>query len=155
MGLIEFARDAGQKIFGTDAAAAAPATDPGVQSKRATALEDHVKQLGLPVENLKIKMADATAHVRGKVPDQATREKVILAIGNTAGVAGVDDGLEVVAKAPEGRYYTVKSGDNLSKIAKASYGDANKYQAIFEANKPMLKDPDNIYPGQVLRIPPL
>ncbi len=35
------------------------------------------------------------------------------------------------------------------------YGDANKYQAIFEANKPMLMDPDKIYPGQVLRIPPL
>ena len=155
MGLIEFMRDAGAKIFGADAAAAAPTADPAVQSKRATALEEHVKKLGLPVENLKIKMADATAHVRGKVPDQATREKVILAIGNTAGIAGVDDGLEVTAKAPEGRYYTVKSGDNLSKISKAMYGDPNKYQAIFEANKPMLKDPDKIYPGQVLRIPPV
>jgi len=155
MGLIEFVRDAGQKIFGAEPAAAAPASDPGVQSKRATALEEHVRKLGLSVENLKIKMADATAHVRGKVPDQATREKVVLAIGNTAGVAGVEDGLEVVAKAPEARYYTVKSGDNLSKIAKARYGDANKYNAIFEANKPMLKDPDKIYPGQVLRIPPL
>jgi len=154
MGLIEFVRDAGQKIFGADAAAAAP-DDPAVQSKRATALEEQVKKLGLPVENLKIKMAGTTAHVRGKVPDQATREKVVLAIGNTAGIAGVDDGLEVTAKAPEGRYYTVKSGDNLSKISKAMYGDANKYQAIFEANKPMLKDPDKIYPGQVLRIPPL
>ena len=49
--------------------------------------------------------------------------------------------------------YTVKSGDNLSKISKEVYGDANKYQKIFEANKPMLKDPDKIYPGQVLRIP--
>jgi nucleoid-associated protein YgaU len=153
MGLIEFVRDAGQKIFGADAAAAAD--DPAVQSKRATALEESVKKLGLAVENLKIKMAGATAHVRGKVPDQATREKVVLAIGNTAGIAGVDDGLEVVAAAPEGRYYTVKSGDNLSKISKAMYGDANKYQAIFEANKPMLKDPDKIYPGQVLRIPPV
>jgi nucleoid-associated protein YgaU len=155
MGLIEFVRDAGQNIFGADAAAAAPSSDPAVQSKRATALEDAVKKLGLPVENLKIKMADATAHVRGKVPDQATREKIVLAIGNTAGVAAVDDGLEVVAPAPEAKYYTVRSGDNLSKISKAMYGDANRYQAIFEANKPMLKDPDRIYPGQVLRIPPL
>ncbi len=53
----------------------------------------------------------------------------------------------------ESKTYTVKSGDTLSKIAKEFYGDANKYQQIFEANKPMLKDPDKIYPGQMLRIP--
>lgn len=53
----------------------------------------------------------------------------------------------------ESKTYTVKSGDTLSKISKEVYGDANKYQQIFEANKPMLKDPDKIYPGQVLRIP--
>ena len=46
-----------------------------------------------------------------------------------------------------------QTGDTLSKIAKEMYGDANKYPVIFEANKPMLKDPDKIYPGQVLRIP--
>ena len=155
MGLVEFVRDAGKKLFGVDEAAAAPATEPAVQSKRATALEEEVKKLGLPVENLKIKVVEATAHVRGKVADQATREKLVLIVGNTAGIARVDDdALEVVAKQPEARYYTVKSGDNLSKIAKAHYGDANKYNAIFEANKPMLKDPDKIYPGQVLRIPP-
>ena len=52
------------------------------------------------------------------------------------------------------QFYTVKSGDTLSKIAKEFYGEANKYHQIFEANKPMLKDPDKIYPGQMLRIPP-
>ena len=156
MGLIEFVRDAGAKLFGAEPAAAAPSPDPVVQSKRATALEEQVKKNGFAVENLKIKMADATAHVRGKVPDQATREKIILVVGNTAGVAAVDaDGLEVVAKEPEAKFYTVKSGDNLSKISKAMYGDANRYNVIFEANKPMLKDPDKIYPGQVLRIPPV
>ncbi len=54
----------------------------------------------------------------------------------------------------QSRTYTVKSGDTLSKIAKDFYGEAGKYNQIFEANKPMLKDPDKIYPGQVLRIPP-
>jgi len=49
--------------------------------------------------------------------------------------------------------YTVKSGDSLSAIAQSVYGDANRYNEIFEANKPMLKDPNMIYPGQVLRIP--
>jgi nucleoid-associated protein YgaU len=155
MGLIEFVRDAGAKIFGADKAAAAPSPDPVVQSKRATALEEQVKKNGFAVENLKIKMADATAHVRGRVQDQATREKIILVVGNTAGVAAVEDGLEVVAPEPEAQFYTVKSGDNLSKISKAMYGDANQYNVIFEANKPMLSHPDKIYPGQVLRIPPL
>jgi nucleoid-associated protein YgaU len=152
MGLVEFVREAGKKLFGADEAAAAT---PEVQTKRATALEEQVLQLGLPVEKLKIKVVEATAYLHGKVADQATREKVVLVVGNTAGIAKVDDdGLEVVAKQPEARFYTVKAGDNLSKIAKAEYGDANKYTVIFEANKPMLKDPDKIYPGQVLRIPP-
>ncbi len=52
-------------------------------------------------------------------------------------------------------FYTVQSGDSLSKIAKAHYGDAQKYMIIFNANQPMLTDPDKIYPGQSLRIPPL
>lgn len=51
--------------------------------------------------------------------------------------------------------YTVQKGDTLSAIAKKHYGDASKYNAIFEANKPMLTHPDKIYPGQVLRIPKL
>ena len=51
-------------------------------------------------------------------------------------------------------FYTVQKGDTLSAIAKRHYGDANAYGRIFEANRPMLADPDRIYPGQVLRIPP-
>ena len=93
--------------------------------------------------------------VHGMVDDQAEREKVILAVGNVAGIARVDDRLETKKKAPESQMHTVVSGDTLSKIAKKYYGDAGKYPVIFEANKPMLKDPDKIYPGQVLRIPPL
>lgn len=57
------------------------------------------------------------------------------------------------AEAPTSVFYTVKSGDTLSRIAKEQYGNANEYNKIFEANKPMLKHPDKIYPGQVLRIP--
>ena len=89
------------------------------------------------------------------MPDQATRERVILALGNVHGVARVDDRLEVVVPAPEAVLYTVQSGDSLSKIALAHYGDAMKYPVIFEANQPLLTDPDKIYPGQVLRIPEL
>jgi nucleoid-associated protein YgaU len=76
-------------------------------------------------------------------------------LGNTKGVAHVEDQIQLAQQAqqPQSQFYTVQSGDNLSKIAKQFYGDANRYSAIFEANQPMLKDPDEIYPGQVLRIP--
>jgi nucleoid-associated protein YgaU len=153
MGLIDFVRTAGEKIFGTSEAAAAPTKDEAVLSKRATALEDHVQKLGFQVEGLKIKVAEAVAHVKGKVATQEVREKIVLAVGNVEGIAGVEDRLEVTNPQPEARYYTVVKGDTLSKIAKQHYGDANKYPQIFEANKPMLKHPDKIYPGQVLRIP--
>ena len=97
----------------------------------------------------------ATVTVAGNVPDQETKEKVLLCCGNVAGVAAVNDMLTVQSPEPESRWHTVVSADNLSKIAKAYYGDANKYPVIFEANKPMLSNPDKIYPGQLLRIPPL
>jgi nucleoid-associated protein YgaU len=154
MGLIDFVRSAGEKIFGASEAAAAVTKDEAVLSKRSTALEDHVRSLGLQVDDLKIKVAEDVAHVKGKVASQEIREKIVLAVGNVEGIARVDDSrLEVTTPQPEARYYTVAKGDTLSKIAKQHYGDANKYPQIFEANKPMLKHPDKIYPGQVLRIP--
>ena len=60
------------------------------------------------------------------------------------------------AAATEGpaKFYTVVKGDTLSKISKEFYGSAQKYNRIFEANRPLLQHPDKIYPGQVLRIPP-
>jgi nucleoid-associated protein YgaU len=153
MGLIDFVRSAGEKVFGASEAAAGPTKDEGAVSKRATALEEHVGKLGFQVDGLKIKVAEDVAYVKGKVATQEIREKVVLAVGNVAGIARVDDSLEVTSPQPEARYYTVVKGDTLSKIAKQHYGDANKYPQIFEANKPMLKHPDKIYPGQVLRIP--
>jgi nucleoid-associated protein YgaU len=49
--------------------------------------------------------------------------------------------------------YVVVAGDSLSKIAKREYGDANKWRAIYEANKDVINDPDLIYPGQELKVP--
>ena len=53
------------------------------------------------------------------------------------------------------KIYEVISGDSLSKIAKREYGNANEWKRIYEANRDLLKDPDKIYPGQKLKIPPL
>jgi nucleoid-associated protein YgaU len=95
-----------------------------------------------------------TAKVFGVATDQETKEKVILAAGNVEGVAAVEDMMSVDVSTPAAQYYTVVKGDTLSNIAKDFYGNANDYMRIFEANKPMLKHPDKIYPGQNLRIPP-
>jgi nucleoid-associated protein YgaU len=160
MGLISFFRDAGQKLFGKEvkAAQADPAQAAEANRAAATAIENHLASFNLPVTALTVTydLATSTAKVYGIAKDQATRERAILAAGNVDGVQQVDDQMtvEVAAAAPPAQFYTVVKGDTLSKIAKQFYGDANAYNAIFEANKPMLKHPDKIYPGQSLRIPP-
>lgn len=122
-------------------------------SKKAMGLEAYVRELGFDVKGLDIRYEDGVATVSGTVADQETRERVILAVGNVADVGTVEEDIEVSAPAAESEMHVVVSGDTLSAIAKEHYGDANKYMAIFEANRPMLSDPDKIYIGQVLRIP--
>ena len=153
MGLIDFVVNAGKKLFGVSSAEAAVPTDPEVLAKRAAALEDEIRSLGLTVDGLKIQVEGDTAHVHGTAATQETREKVVLALGNVEGIAKVNDAMQVASASAESRFYTVQKGDTLSKVAKEMYGDANKYPQIFEANKPMLTHPDKIYPGQKLRIP--
>jgi nucleoid-associated protein YgaU len=165
MGIMSFFKEAGEKLFGKgeakaaqEAAAAAPSpqTVAALSAAAGKAIGDYLATQGLPVGNLDIAFdaPSSTVTVSGTVDDQATKEKVLLCCGNVQGVAAVNDLLVVNAPAPEAQWHTVVSGDNLSKIAKKFYGDANKYPLIFEANKPMLTHPDKIYPGQMLRIPP-
>lgn len=165
MGIFDFIKEAGEKlgIGGDDGTegieqfgAEVEEDDTALADRmRGNALARKVMGLGIEVEDLRVDYADGTAVAFGRVADQATRERAILALGNVEGVARVDDRLEVAAPAPEAVLYTVQGGDTLSKIALAQYGDAMKYPAIFEANRPMLENPDLIYPGQVLRIPRL
>ncbi len=160
MGLFSFIKNAGAKIFGigkTDAEKAAEAHAEELKEEALVArrLEATVRDLQLQVEGLNIFIDDDTATISGMAYDQATREKVILVVGNSEGIATVDDQMTVEHVEPEAQFHTVVSGDTLGKIAKAYYGNAMKYPVIFEANKPMLTDPDKIYPGQVLRIPAL
>ena len=145
MGLFDFfRRDAGKKV-GTD------------DAPKPEDLKQEVARLGFEVKDLDIQVAGDTVTVRGTAATQEQREKILLALGNVHGIAKVDDQLSVAetpaAPQEQAQFYTVKPGDTLSKIAKEFYQNANKYQTIFEANWPMLKDPDEIYPGQVLRIP--
>jgi nucleoid-associated protein YgaU len=63
-------------------------------------------------------------------------------------------GVKSGASSTANKIYVVVSGDSLSKIAKREYGDAKLWPKIFEANKDLLKDPNKIFPGQKLKIPP-
>lgn len=166
MGLFDFVKEAGKKLFGRDddaeeaakAAADAQAAEAARQmanDRRAQALGREIKGLGFVVENLSISVDGHVATVGGTAANQAEREKIILSVGNVYGIDKVNDELEVAETEPEAQFYTVVSGDSLSKIAKQFYGNAMKYPVIFEANQPMLSHPDKIYPGQVLRIPPV
>ena len=162
MSLISFIKEAGEKLFGKSEAKAAQEASASAENiaklneAAGDAIETYVQTMGFRVEGLDVSFdgATSTATVSGVVPDQQTKEKVILCCGNVENVAAVNDMITVKEKAPESQFYTVVKGDNLSKISKQYYGDPNKYQLIFEANKPMLKHPDKIYPGQLLRIPP-
>lgn len=161
MGLFSFIKNAGAKIFGSKKAdeakkaAADAAAELKAEEAAAQTLEQTIRDLDLKVENLDIYINDDMARVSGMAYDQSTKEKVVLVVGNSEGIATVDDQMTVEHEEPEAQFYTVVKGDSLSKIAKNYYGDAMKYPVIFEANKPMLKDPNLIYPGQVLRIPNL
>ena len=145
MGLFDFfKRDKGKELFEANADA----------QKRGEAIEREIKRLGLP-GNIKVLVEGSRVRVTGDVPDEATRQKLAMIVGNVKYIEAVDDsglsGGQAQAKAP--KVHEVQSGDTLSSIAKQHLGDANAYNRIFEANRPMLSDPDEIYPGQVLIIP--
>ncbi len=168
MGFFDFLADTGSKIFGDDEK----------EVEITLPIIKHIENSGVDISHLKTKFNQGLVTLSGYVPNQEQKEKAVLTAGNVAGVSRVQDNLilgmppaDVVEaekaeaeaaiaeegkageEAWESRTYTVKSGDTLGKIAKEFYGNAMEYPKIFEANKPMLSNPDKIYPGQVLRIP--
>ena len=156
MGLFSFLNTAGEKLFGKKAETpATPSVDAAAieRERRIAAIQSYVIGLGLSIENLDIDIEGDKVTAYGQAQTQSDKEKLILALGNVEGIASVDDRVSVLVSEPEADMYEVKSGDSLSKIAKQFYGDPMRYPEIFEANKPMLKHPDKIYPGQMLRIP--
>ena len=162
MGLFSFIKDAGEKLFGGKEAqaatvnAAAPSADE-LNAKAAKAIETYITAQNLGASALQVAYdgTQGKVTVQGVAPTQAAKEKITLCCGNVASVTSVENLMSVTNPEPEAQYHDVVRGDTLSAIAKTYYGDAGKYPKIFEANKPMLSNPDKIYPGQKLRIPAL
>lgn len=147
MGVFSFLKDVGEKLFGANEAKAATADE----------LQKELAKHQLSADGLNLTVEGDKVTVSGQVASTEQAEKIVLALGNTLGVAQVDNQLTVAQPSIEATMYTVQKGDTLWKIAEVHYGSPHgaKYTVIFEANKPMLSHPDKIYPGQVLRIPAL
>lgn len=142
MGLFDFAKDMGKKLFGGD-------DDP------ADKIKDSIDAANPGVDGLDVKFEDGVVHLSGNADSAEALEKAVLMAGNVQGVTEVKiEGMEAPAPEPTVEYYTIVSGDSLSKIAKHYYGNAMDYPKLFEANREVIKDPDLIYPGQKIRIPP-
>jgi nucleoid-associated protein YgaU len=142
MGLFDFAKDLGKKLFGGG-------DDP------AEKIKDSIDAANPGVDGLDVSFDDGVVHLSGKADSAEALEKAVLMAGNVQGVTEVKvDGMQAPEPAPEVEYYTIVSGDTLSKIAKQYYGNAMDYPKLFEANREVIKDPDLIYPGQKIRIPP-
>jgi nucleoid-associated protein YgaU len=160
MSLFGFVKDIGRKIFNKDEDAAEEiksyieGNNPGV------------KDLAVTFDN---GIVDLCA---GECESNEAFQKTVLMAGNvkgvidvyTSGLKVVQDGKEVPMSAAgdnqsmpndgsKVEFYTIVSGDSLSKIAKRYYGNAMDYPKIFEANREVIEDPDKIYPGQKIRIP--
>ena len=146
MSIFSFVKEAGEKLIDL--------LTPG-NANASEQLKEHVAKVGLGNPNVQTTVDGDKVTVTGEVASQEEKEKILLALGNIAGVASVDDQIKVTDPAPivAARFVVVKKGDTLSAISLAVYGNANQYNKIFEANKPMLSHPDKIYPGQTLRIP--
>ena len=145
MSLLSFVKEAGEKLIDLLAPGNVNASEQ---------LKEHISKVGLGNPNVQATVDGDKVTVTGEVASQEEKEKVLLALGNIAGVGSVDDQITVtgpVVAAAE--LVEVKAGDTLSAISLRVYGNANQYQKIFDANKPMLKDVNKIYPGQKLRIP--
>ncbi len=147
MGLISFIKNAGASIFGATETKAAPADE----------LKKELDKHGLEHSDVKVEVNGDKVTVSGTAKSTEEAEKIAIALGNTKGVGTVQNDIKPAKAEPESTFYTVKSGDTLWAISEREYGKGkgDKYNVIFDANKPMLKTPDLIYPGQVLRIPPL
>jgi nucleoid-associated protein YgaU len=153
MGLFDFAKEIGEKLFTSDAEAA-------------TKISDYLALNNPGVTDLSVIFKDGLTTLIGVTDKPEAAQKAVLLAGNVKGVEKVVSKIDITdasstssidsaaaLEPSDVEYYVIASGDTLSKIAKRVYGNANDYQRIFEANREVIKDPDKIYVGQKIRIP--
>lgn len=163
MGLFSFIQNAGKKIFGSkeeEEKKNPGVTEEQLHQQQMQAIRQHVMSYGINIKNLDVRYtALGEITITGEAATLADYEKAALMAGNIMGISKVDNNLTIAqqpatAVAPKpSRTHTVEKGDTLWAIAEKTYGNGSKYQLIVEANQPMIKDADEIYPGQVLRLP--
>lgn len=141
MGLFDFAKDLGRKLFDRDDDASAE-------------ISKHIQDDNPGIDDLKVAFDDGVVNLSGKAFSADAVEKAVLMAGNVKGVQEVKiDGVDAPAVTDTVKYYVIEKGDTLSGIAKRYYGNAMEYPKIFEANREVIKNPDLIFPGQKIRIP--
>ena len=141
MGLFNFVKNIGKRLFDRE-------------DDAAEKIKAHIEQDNPGVEGLQVEFKDGVVSLSGEAKSAEALEKAVLMAGNVKGVENIKtEGLTAPPAAEKVEYYTIVSGDTLSKLAKRFYGKAGDYPRIFEANREVIKDPDLIYVGQKIRIP--
>lgn len=141
MGLFDFVSNIGNNLFNKD-------EDAGEK------IQAYIEEQNPGINNLTVTYNDGAVTLAGQSDTYEAVEKAVLMAGNVKGVNVVLNEIAVDEPPTENiEYYTIKSGDTLSKIAKQYYGNAMDYPKIFEANLEVIKDPDKIFVGQKIRIP--
>ena len=141
MGLFDFVKDIGQKLFGSE-------------DEAAEKIKESIEAANPGISNLDVHYDNGVVELLGNADSAEALEKAVLMAGNVQGVSEVKaDAVSAPPLQAKVEYYAIQKGDTLSAIAKRYYGNANDYPRIFEANPEVIKNPDLIYPGQKIRIP--
>jgi nucleoid-associated protein YgaU len=141
MGLFDFAKEIGKKLFADEAEA----------SDR---IKEEIERDNPGISGLNVDYEEGVVSLSGQAATAEAMEKALLLAGNVKGVAEVKaDQLAAPPQTAKVEFYVIQYGDTLSAIAKRFYGDANAYPRLFEANREVIRDPDLIFPGQKIRIP--
>jgi nucleoid-associated protein YgaU len=141
MGLFDFVKEIGQKLFNRD-------------EEAAEKIKKHIEAMNPGIAGLGVNFSNGVVSLSGQAASAEAMEKAVLLAGNVQGVSDVKiDGLQTPPAKEKVEYYIIKKGDTLSAIAKQFYGKAGDYPKIFNANREVIKDANLIFPGQKIRIP--
>lgn len=144
MGLFDFAKNIGNKLFNKE-------------EEASQAVTKHLNQDNPGVEDVQVTVKNGVANLSGIASTAAAIEKAVLMAGNVAGIETVNiDNVQIAngeSVAGDDEFYIIEKGDTLWKIAEKAYGNGAKYTAIVEANKEVIKNADKIFLGQKIRIP--